>query len=86
MLGFSDSVKFAVPTRTRVRNENQGCNVVVTIISCRCVMQPEVYRNNNILLLFFFCLFFLSMRSIIFANYLARDTMRLSPTLDVEHR
>ena len=26
-----------------------------------------------------------SMRSIIFANYLARDTMRLSPTLDVEH-
>ena len=25
------------------------------------------------------------MRSIIFANYLARDTMRLSPTLDVEH-
>ncbi|ETI56751.1 hypothetical protein, variant [Phytophthora nicotianae CJ01A1] len=26
-----------------------------------------------------------SMRSIIFANYLARDTMRLGPTLDVEH-
>ena len=26
-----------------------------------------------------------SMRSIIFANYLARDTMRLTPTLDVEH-
>mmetsp|Transcript_10674 Transcript_10674/g.16109 ORF Transcript_10674/g.16109 Transcript_10674/m.16109 type:complete len:433 (-) Transcript_10674:1209-2507(-) len=26
-----------------------------------------------------------SMRSIIFANYLARDTMRLSPTLEVEH-
>lgn len=26
-----------------------------------------------------------SMRSIIFANYLARDTSRLSPTLDVEH-
>mmetsp|Transcript_8203 Transcript_8203/g.11718 ORF Transcript_8203/g.11718 Transcript_8203/m.11718 type:complete len:427 (+) Transcript_8203:164-1444(+) len=26
-----------------------------------------------------------SMRSIIFANYLARDTMRLSATLDVEH-
>jgi Ras-related GTP-binding protein A/B len=26
-----------------------------------------------------------SMRSIIFANYLARDTTRLSPTLDVEH-
>jgi Ras-related GTP-binding protein A/B len=26
-----------------------------------------------------------SMRSIIFANYMARDTMRLSPTLDVEH-
>jgi len=26
-----------------------------------------------------------SMRSIIFANYLARDTMRLSPTMDVEH-
>lgn len=26
-----------------------------------------------------------SMRSIIFANYVARDTMRLSPTLDVEH-
>ncbi|GBG30948.1 Ras-related GTP-binding protein A [Hondaea fermentalgiana] len=26
-----------------------------------------------------------SMRSIIFANYLARDTMRLSMTLDVEH-
>jgi len=26
-----------------------------------------------------------SMRSIIFANFLARDTMRLSPTLDVEH-
>jgi len=26
-----------------------------------------------------------SMRSIIFANYLARDTNRLSPTLDVEH-
>ena len=26
-----------------------------------------------------------SMRSIIFANYLARDTMRLSPTLDVGH-
>jgi len=26
-----------------------------------------------------------SMRSIIFANYLARETMRLSPTLDVEH-
>ena len=26
-----------------------------------------------------------SMRSIIFANYIARDTMRLSPTLDVEH-
>lgn len=25
------------------------------------------------------------MRSIIFANYLARDTMRLGPTLDVEH-
>ena len=26
-----------------------------------------------------------SMRSIIFANFLARDTTRLSPTLDVEH-
>ena len=26
-----------------------------------------------------------SMRSIIFANYLARDTMRLGPTMDVEH-
>jgi hypothetical protein len=26
-----------------------------------------------------------SMRSFIFANYMARDTMRLSPTLDVEH-
>jgi len=26
-----------------------------------------------------------SMRSIIFANYMAKDTMRLSPTLDVEH-
>eukprot|EP00753_Platysulcus_tardus_P000962 PLAT10803.3.p1 GENE.PLAT10803.3~~PLAT10803.3.p1 ORF type:complete len:360 (+),score=168.74 PLAT10803.3:145-1224(+) len=26
-----------------------------------------------------------SMRSIIFANYLARDTMRLAPTLNVEH-
>lgn len=26
-----------------------------------------------------------SMRSIIFANYLARDTTRLAPTLDVEH-
>ena len=26
-----------------------------------------------------------SMRSIIFANYLARDTMRLGPTLDVEY-
>eukprot|EP00428_Durinskia_dybowskii_P070224 CAMPEP_0170407198 /NCGR_PEP_ID=MMETSP0117_2-20130122/28120_1 /TAXON_ID=400756 /ORGANISM="Durinskia baltica, Strain CSIRO CS-38" /LENGTH=303 /DNA_ID=CAMNT_0010664431 /DNA_START=71 /DNA_END=982 /DNA_ORIENTATION=+ len=26
-----------------------------------------------------------SMRSIIFANYMARDTMRLAPTLDVEH-
>lgn len=26
-----------------------------------------------------------SMRSIIFANYAARDTMRLGPTLDVEH-
>eukprot|EP00975_Prorocentrum_lima_P009770 2080685-Prorocentrum_lima.AAC.1 len=26
-----------------------------------------------------------SMRSIIFANYLANDTRRLSPTLDVEH-
>lgn len=26
-----------------------------------------------------------SMRSIIFANYLARDTARLSPTIDVEH-
>lgn len=26
-----------------------------------------------------------SMRSIIFANYLARDTKRLTPTLDVEH-
>jgi Ras-related GTP-binding protein A/B len=26
-----------------------------------------------------------SMRSIIFANYLARDTMRLSPTLEMEH-
>lgn len=26
-----------------------------------------------------------SMRSIIFANYMARDTMRLSPTMDVEH-
>ncbi len=26
-----------------------------------------------------------SLRSIIFANYLARDTMRLGPTLDVEH-
>lgn len=26
-----------------------------------------------------------SMKSIIFANYIARDTMRLSPTLDVEH-
>jgi len=26
-----------------------------------------------------------SMRSIIFANYMASDTMRLSPTLDVEH-
>mmetsp|Transcript_28315 Transcript_28315/g.28609 ORF Transcript_28315/g.28609 Transcript_28315/m.28609 type:complete len:304 (-) Transcript_28315:110-1021(-) len=26
-----------------------------------------------------------SMRSIIFANYMARDTTRLSPTLDVEH-
>jgi len=26
-----------------------------------------------------------SMRSIIFANYMARDTMKLSPTLDVEH-
>ena len=26
-----------------------------------------------------------SMRSIIFANYLARDTMRLSPTLELEH-
>ncbi|CAM9703708.1 unnamed protein product, partial [Choristocarpus tenellus] len=26
-----------------------------------------------------------SMRSIIFANYIARETTRLSPTLDVEH-
>lgn len=26
-----------------------------------------------------------SMRSIIFANYVARDTMRLGPTMDVEH-
>lgn len=26
-----------------------------------------------------------SMRSIIFANYGAKDTMRLGPTLDVEH-
>ena len=26
-----------------------------------------------------------SMRSIIFANYVARDTSRLGPTLDVEH-
>lgn len=26
-----------------------------------------------------------SMRSIIFANYMARDTMKFSPTLDVEH-
>lgn len=26
-----------------------------------------------------------SMRSIIFANYAAKDTMRLGPTLDVEH-
>jgi len=26
-----------------------------------------------------------SMRSIIFANFIARDTMRVSPTLDVEH-
>jgi len=26
-----------------------------------------------------------SMRSIIFANYIARDTMRLGPTIDVEH-
>ena len=26
-----------------------------------------------------------SMRSIIFANYLARGTMRLGPTMDVEH-
>ena len=26
-----------------------------------------------------------SMRSIIFANYLARDTMRLGATIDVEH-
>ena len=26
-----------------------------------------------------------SMRSIIFADYLARDTMRLSPTIDVEY-
>lgn len=26
-----------------------------------------------------------SMRSIIFANHLAKDTMRLSPTMDVEH-
>jgi Ras-related GTP-binding protein A/B len=26
-----------------------------------------------------------SMRSIIFANYLARDTQRLDPTLDVEN-
>ncbi len=27
-----------------------------------------------------------SMRSIIFANYVARDTMRLAATIDVEHR
>ncbi|KAF5395983.1 Ras GTP-binding protein A [Paragonimus heterotremus] len=26
-----------------------------------------------------------SMRSIIFANYIARDTLRLGPTMDVEH-
>lgn len=26
-----------------------------------------------------------SMRSVIFANYLARDTQRLNPTLDVQH-
>lgn len=26
-----------------------------------------------------------SMRSIIFANYLARETSRLNPTLDVQH-
>jgi Ras-related GTP-binding protein A/B len=26
-----------------------------------------------------------SMRSIIFADYMARDTMRLSPTIDVEY-
>lgn len=26
-----------------------------------------------------------SMRSIIFANYMAKDTMKMSPTLDVEH-
>lgn len=26
-----------------------------------------------------------SMRSIIFANYAAKDTMRLGPTLDVEY-
>ena len=26
-----------------------------------------------------------SMRSIIFANYIARDTMRLGATIDVEH-
>ncbi len=42
--------------------------------------------KDNIYFPFFLLCLVLSMRSIIFANYLARDTMRLSPTLDVEHR
>ncbi len=50
------------------------------------VLLCNTVRVGRDIYIFFLCRLVLSMRSIIFANYLARDTMRLSPTLDVEHR
>ena len=48
--------------------------------------QPRVNEvTNQLHCPTFFSSLTQQMRSIIFANYLARDTMRLSPTLDVEH-
>ncbi len=56
----------------------------MAVMSC-CVIQSGLVGIISIFLFLLLCLV-LSMRSIIFANYLGRDTMRLSPTLDVEHR
>ena len=53
--------------------------------ACACVLGSVVAMLQKVLLMGKSGAGKTSMRSIIFANYLARDTMRLGATIDVEH-